>query len=98
MIFLFVFVSVWATLDRPTSSATRASAALSADAPCYYSDSETDEAQAEKSAKKELSCDLQRLAAATAAAAARQQRRGLYDRVDPEDSIRDLVSENDFYR
>ncbi|XP_049811935.1 uncharacterized protein LOC126259306 [Schistocerca nitens] len=62
----------------------------------YFSDSEADvdfrPSPADRAARKasvELASDLQRCVS---------RHVGLYDRVDPEDSIRDMITENDFYR
>jgi len=60
----------------------------------YYSDSETDEVRSnsvDKAARKISGdfSDVQRIS---------NRHVGLYDRVDPEDSIRDMITENDFYR
>ncbi|PSN54884.1 hypothetical protein C0J52_10272 [Blattella germanica] len=61
----------------------------------YFSDSETDDVRspgAEKPTRKVSGdySDVQRMSSA--------RHVGLYDRVDPEDSIRDMITENDFYR
>lgn len=65
--------------------------------PKYYSDSETDlpvrTSHADRSCKKvskDLSSDVQRYS--------NRHQVNLYDQVDPEDSIRDMITENDFYR
>jgi len=60
----------------------------------YYSDSETDEVRSNSvdKAHRKISgdfSDVQRIS---------NLHVGLYDRVDPEDSIRDMITENDFYR
>jgi hypothetical protein len=60
----------------------------------YFSDSETEEvrsASVDKAPRKISSdlTDVQRIS---------NRHVGLYDRVDPEDSIRDMITENDFYR
>lgn len=60
----------------------------------YFSDNETVEvrsASADKAPRKISGdfSDVQRIS---------NRHVGLYDRVDPEDSIRDMITENDFYR
>jgi hypothetical protein len=60
----------------------------------YFSDSETDEVRSNSvdKAPRKISgdfSDVQRISS---------RHVGLYDRVDPEDSIRDMITENDFYR
>lgn len=59
----------------------------------YFSDSETDEVRSNSVDKaRKISgdfSDVQRIS---------NRHVGLYDRVDPEDSIRDMITENDFYR
>ncbi|XP_069689560.1 uncharacterized protein [Periplaneta americana] len=62
--------------------------------PKYFSDSETDEVRSscvDKPPRKVSGdfSDVQRIS---------NRHMGLYDRVDPEDSIRDMITENDFYR
>ena len=54
----------------------------------YFSDSETDEVRSNRKISGDFS-DVQRIS---------NRHVGLYDRVDPEDSIRDMITENDFYR
>lgn len=60
----------------------------------YFSDSEADEVRpgnVDKAPRKISGdfSDVQRIS---------NRHMGLYDRVDPEDSIRDMITENDFYR
>lgn len=65
--------------------------------PVYYSDSETSNVAKCSSLDKPV---LKITGDFGSESASRRSSRhiGLYDRLDPEDSIRDIISENDFYR